>query len=217
LHTTFASSRLVRLLGGWAPPAGVAPAMDVAERLGLWVNAFDAIGLQAANQPAPAGLAGPAAGRRGWVQPPEEDFGQVRQALLGAIERATGALDADAAAFATYRQRHLDLQRQMEQSVDALRARVRDALGRGTPGLRQLAALDAVFERAIAPHEQALLKRVPIVLQQRFEQLRQDDPEAAPAHFARDWRQALEAELELRLAPAAGLLEARSKESKKQP
>jgi hypothetical protein len=220
LRSTFASSRLVRLLGGWAPPDGEASGMDVAERLGLWVNAFDAIGLQAANQPGPAwqrGTAGVTTGRRGWVQPVDEDFQQVRQALAGAIARAAGELDAAATGFAACRQRHLDLQRQMEQAIGALRERVRDALGRGNPALRQLAALDAVFERAIAPHEQALLRRVATLLQRRFEQLRQDAPDAWPAHFARDWRQALDAELELRLEPVAGLIEARSKEAEKQP
>jgi hypothetical protein len=194
--------------------------MDVAERLGLWVNAFDAIGLQAANQPlasTQAAVMGSPGGRRGWVQPVDEDVQQVRQALAHAIERAVADLDAGAAGYAACRQRHLDLQRQMEQAVGAVRERVRDALGRGSPALRQLAALDAVFERAVGPHEQALLRRVPTVLQRRFDELRQDDADAWPVHFARDWRDALEAELELRLAPVLGLVEARSKESKKQP
>ena len=48
LHTDFSSSRLVRLLAPLAP-APVPPAsLDFAERLGLWLGAFDALRLQAA-------------------------------------------------------------------------------------------------------------------------------------------------------------------------
>jgi hypothetical protein len=36
------------MLGDWTPVDMDASGMDVAERLGLWINAFDAIGLQAA-------------------------------------------------------------------------------------------------------------------------------------------------------------------------
>src|SRR5438067_332690 len=50
LRNDFSSSRLVRLLGQWTPVEAEAGWMDFAERMGLWVNAFDAIGLQASLQ-----------------------------------------------------------------------------------------------------------------------------------------------------------------------
>lgn len=221
MSSTFASSRLVRLLAGWTPREAEASGMDLAERLSLWVNAFDAIGLQAANQAAPAprqeAAAGAPAVRRVWVQPVDEDLQQVRTALTSAIERAIEASDPAEASFTVYRQRHLELQRQMEQAIGPLRERVRDALTRGSPALRKLAALDAVFEHVIAPREQTLLRTTAAVLQRRFDQLRQEDPAGWWVPFAGDWRQALAAELDLRLEPVAGLIEAGSNELKKRP
>ena len=220
MPSTFASSRLVRLLVGWTPLEAEASGMDMAERLSLWVNAFDAIGLQAANQALPVARMAAAStpdARRVWVQPVEEDFEQVRAALASAFERVIGGSDPAETAYAVYRQRHLELQRQMEQAIGPLRERVRDALTHGSPALRKLAALDAVFEHVIAPREKTLLRTVTTVLQRRFEQVRQDEPDGWLAPFARDWRQALAAELELRLEPVAGLIEARSNELKKRP
>jgi hypothetical protein len=114
----------------------------------------------------------------------------------------------------------------MEQLIGALRDHVRQALARATPQLRQLAALDAALDKVIAQREQALLSTATALLQKRFEQLRkrhlkdidaaggEDDPATwrqagGWLHaFEKDWRDALLAELELRLEPVAGLIEA---------
>jgi len=243
LRSTFSSSTLVRLLGEWAPVDAPASGMDFAERLSLWLNAFDAIGLQAAHQSIRAiTTAAPAAPARGsQARPPQagdlaEDVRRVRAALGSAIARDplvpaghSNAIAGPAAppdGYAPYHQRHLELQRQMEQMIAPLRDHVRQALYRTSPRLRQLAALDAVVEHVIAPREQALLPAAAALLQRRFEQLRlahRQDLEAAqrpaeparwPAAFASDWRRALLAEVDLRLEPVSGLVDALDNELK---
>jgi hypothetical protein len=234
LRSTFSSSRLVRLLRDSVPADAQASGLDVAERLGLWVNAFDAIGLQSAHQsirtlrtaaPASAAARPIASGSMA------EDVQRVRATLANAVARAAASAAASAdGGVAAYRQRHLELQRQMEQMIGPLRDHVRQALAQASGRLRQLAALDAVFEQVLSRREQALLPGVAALLERRFEQLRagheerlaagaaEDDAAAASDDwrevFAREWRQALLAELDLRLEPVAGLVEALSNESK---
>jgi hypothetical protein len=225
LRSTFGSSTLVRLMGEGVPVDDEASSMDFAERLSLWVSAFDAIGVQASLQgiralaTAPTAQAAPGRGSR----PPDlaEDFRQARAVLAKAIaqdprslEPADGADGADAG-FAPYHRRHLELQRQMEQMVGALRDHVRQAVSRRSPRLRQLAALDATLEPLLATREQMLLPKAAALLKARFEQLRAT--EDGPAAFARHWQDALLAELDLRLEPVAGLIAALGNELKNRP
>ncbi len=229
MQNTFSSSRLVRLLGDWTPPVAAVPGMDFAERLGLWLNAFDAIALQAAHQSIKAikpSSDRPEQAPRSRPEPVDADLQRVRGALANAIAQDPLPGGAADAAYSAYRQRHAELQRHMDQMVGHLRDHVRQAMSRLSPRLRRLAALDAALERWLAPREQAVLPAVAALAERRFEQLRrahraaldadgrQDDPalwrEAGGwLHaFERDWRQALSAELDLRLEPVAGLIEA---------
>jgi uncharacterized protein YicC (UPF0701 family) len=205
LRSSFTASRLVRQLGEWAPADGEALSMDFAERLSLWVNAFDAIALQSAQQSIRA-IQAAAAGQPADVA---EELRRVRSVLAQAIARDPLA-EATKAGYAGYQQRHAELQRQMEQMIGALRDQVRQSLSRVSPGLRQLAALDAMFEQMLAPREQALLPAAAALLERRFEQLEGDRDS-----FGKDWRNALLAELDLRLEPVAGLVEALANELKK--
>lgn len=226
LRSDFSSSRLVRLLGAWSP-APADPGLDFAERLGLWVSAFDAIGLQGALQPQrakPVPVTG-ARSRAARLASLQEQLQRVRQALAHAIAQDPVALaGADPAlqAYAPFQRRHSELQRHMEQMLAPLREQVRQALAQTSPALRQLAALDAVIESMLGPREQQHLAGLPAWLARRFEQCRQaalapqlalssGEGDAAPdwVHaFAQDWRQVLLAELQLRLEPVAGLLAA---------
>jgi hypothetical protein len=225
LSSTFGSSTLVRLLAQWTHAGDEAPA-DLGEHLSRWVSAFDAIQLQAALRGIKAMQAQPAGhgevSRLGSGL--AEAFERARMTLVGAIGQAPAL--PNEFTYTPYKRRHLELQRQMEQMVSALRDHVRQALARATPQLQQLAALDAALEKVIAPREQALLPTAAAVLERRFAQLRkqhQKDSEAAEAQddpagwrqaggwlhaFEKDWRDALLAELELRLEPVAGLIEA---------
>jgi hypothetical protein len=227
LRSDFASSRLVSLLGAWTPVEGDGSGMDFAERLSLWLNAFDAIGLQAAHRSIEA-IRTAAPGVRGArpvrAEDLQEDIRRVRTVLSAAIARdpieITGADPADPG-YGPYRQRHLELQRQMEQMIAPLRDHVRQALSRVSPALRRLAALDAVLEQVLAAREQQLLPTTAALLERRHDQLRRQQADESSTTgpdwrdaFERDWRQALLAELDLRLEPVTGLVDALSNTSK---
>ncbi len=210
MRNDFSSSRLVRLLGPWTSAQADACGMDFAERLGLWVSAFDAIRLQgtlqtieAIDAPVPA-RARPRPAR---VAALEDDVRRVRSTLAHAIAQELLPLPGEAdKGFAPYQQRHLELQRQMEQMIGPLRAHVREALSGVSTRLRKLAALDAALDEVLAPREQAVMPATATLLKRRFEQLRKaGEPLAA---FETDWRQALLAEADLRLEPVLGLVEA---------
>ncbi|MED5619122.1 DUF3348 domain-containing protein [Ideonella sp. BN130291] len=129
--------------------------------------------------------------------------------------------------YAPYRQRHLARQKAIEAGIARLRGQLRGALAGGAPPLRKLAAVDAVLEQVVGAREQHLLSKLPSLLERHFERLRRaagalaapgvSDALPAPAQptapawldvFHKDLHQVLLAELELRLQPAEGLLDA---------
>jgi len=225
LHRNFSSSGLVRLLGRWVPVQPQASGPDVAERLGQWLSVADVITLHAAHQSIRStGIASPSGACTVGILDVEAELRRVR----GSLEKSILARDAAAAhepdtGYAPYRRRHLEQQRRMAASIDALRDRVRQTLAGVSPRLAQLAELDAVLERMLGRREQQLLATVPLCLEKRFEQLRGQRPgdaHAVPAPgawldtFVREFRDALLAELELRLQPVAGMIDALRIEAK---
>ena len=136
--------------------------------------------------------------------------------------------------FAPYHRYYLAHQRDMNASIGPLRAHVRAALAAHSPALKRLAALDGVMEQALEARERKLLATVPGRLAKRFEQLlvahraAQADTQADPrtsiqaadepdrwmqpggwlAGFCAEMQAVLLAELEVRLQPIAGLIEA---------
>jgi hypothetical protein len=218
LHSTFVGSRLVRLLDEPAPSAAAASTMDFAERLSLWVGAFDAMGLHAVQQLIRT-MRDSAPGAPPKARALAEDLQRVRAALASAI--AQDPLGVDPLGYGPYHARHLQLQRRMEQLIGPLRDHVRQEVSRHSPRLRQLAALDAAFEHALAPREQALLATVATRMKRRFEGLRAtalagtqaNEAGAWERDFADEWRQVLLAEVDLRLEPVAGLIEALATET----
>lgn len=131
-----------------------------------------------------------------------------------------------AAAYAPYRRFYDAHQRDMELSIQPLRFNVRASLARVSPALKKLADLDAVFEEVLCDRESRLLSTVPVLLKKRFEQLfkahqqilidsqQADNPAcwmqagAWLARFCKDLQTLLLAELEFRLQPTLGLIEA---------
>ncbi len=244
LHRDFSSSRLVRLVGGWTPPPPPS-GMDFAERLGLWLSAFDAIKLQSAQQTrrSPPGRAQVAP--RQALHGLEQQMQRVRAALAHAIAQdpvAWAGADAAQPGLAPFTRRHAELQRHMEQMIGPLREQARLSLASACPRLQPLAALDEVMQQVLAAREQPLLAGLPALLAQRFAQLQAAAAQALPpetqhieptdpapsepaAHtaadalqaFRQDWRQALLAELDLRLEPVAGLLAALNNEVNPSP
>lgn len=127
--------------------------------------------------------------------------------------------DADAP---PWRRHYLSQQQSMQARIGPLRSRVRAALTARSAALARLAALDAVFEQALGEREQHLLATVPALLERHFApsdpalQLasapplppQQADARRAPEAQRRLMQQLLLAELELRLQPVAGMVDA---------
>jgi hypothetical protein len=250
LRTNFSSSKLVRLLGDPASVGKAGASVDSAEQLSVLLGVFDAVTLRGALQaihtmraaPLPAGKSA----RVGRSVDVAEQVQQVRLVLVHAITtKPVAAVDAGASRrrgrnpeprpvpaapeemvvdYAAFRQRHLDLQRQMDWMVPPLRVQVREAVAVVSPSLRQLAALDAVWEQLLAGREQKLLATIPALLKHRFEQLRTAQPQQdAPAlwrqlggwldKFGKEQQAVMLAELDLRLEPVMGLVEAFQRET----
>lgn len=137
-----------------------------------------------------------------------------------------GASIEDASAYAPYRRYHQAHQRNMELKVRPLRAKVRELVAKASPKLKPLAMLDATFEQVLSDNETRLLSTVPALLEQRFKHLRQthlqsiaDQPRTDAidlwmkpggwlARFCNELQTVLLAELDLRLQPSVGLIEA---------
>lgn len=203
------SSELVRLLAAWTDTGAAGAPPSFADRLGDWLGWTHAIALSAIALSAMA----PADGARARTGP-------ASASTLASLKRARQQLVADLAAqappgadggegFAPLRQHYQQRQRAMEAGVGALRAQARTALAGAGSRLRELAALDAVFDEALLGRERSLLATVPALLQRRFERLQHagaaDD---AQARLRRDLEAVLRAELEVRLQPVDGLIQA---------
>jgi Protein of unknown function (DUF3348) len=130
-------------------------------------------------------------------------------------------------AFEPYRRFYAAHQRQMETSIHTLRSQVRGQLSQSSPRLQQLAALDAAFENILSEREAVLLGQVSKLHEKRFAQALQQHlkkqaeatdagAQATPGPAMSAWllplrqamRSALLAELDTRLQPVWGLLEA---------
>ncbi|SFC62826.1 Protein of unknown function [Polaromonas sp. OV174] len=135
-----------------------------------------------------------------------------------------------AASYLPFHRFYLALQRDMDARVAPLRVMVRDTLMTASPALKQLAALDTALDGILGDRERRLFGAVPLLLEKRFEQLRKvhqqqlvgsgktDDPATwmEPRAWLADFRdelvEILLAELDVRLQPTMGLIEAFSNE-----
>ncbi len=119
----------------------------------------------------------------------------------------------------------------MDVKLAALRAQMRQWLSRSTPALRQLAALDGVMEQMLGTREQRLWALLPGYLERRLAHRLQQHQQAlqtsgqddAPQRwrqpggllwtFEQDLQALLLAEMQVRLQPIVGLLEAAHNET----
>lgn len=251
LHHRLNSSRLVVLLQQWAREDGAqaaqAPQQDVAQVLSQWLGTVDAVQLSRALHAieslpgagdGAAAAPGPALGMAAldrFVQKAQADLTTLLTARAAApkplraradntpVEMPDPQADAD---FAAHGPRYLELQRQMDTRLLALRAQARHAIAKGSPALRQLAALDAVMEQMLGAREQRLWASLPGHLERRLAHRHQTHQQALQASGQADepprWRQPggwlwafeqdmqalLLAEMQVRLLPITGLLEA---------
>ncbi len=205
---------LARLLLQW----GVAPvpAPPVAERLGGWLGWAEAIGLsQVLATP-------PVAGTNDGARREAQDWAgaalqRLQAELTAAFDDALLAMESAQTApegvpladlLAPYRLHHAQQQRSMAARVATLRERLRPRLADASGTLARLAQLDAMFERAIVARERPLLAGLPALLTRRAETHHAADPRRWRTRFWADLQRALRAELDLRLQPVLGLIEA---------
>lgn len=135
----------------------------------------------------------------------------AKTTITAAAAAAAAALPHAASTFAPQHKRYLHTQKQMAHQVAALRERIRQTVAAGTQTLRQLAALDAVMEPLWAAQEARWWAELVHFLERRWRfrlSSAQALPELGMRAFDQDLHDLLRAELELRLMPLHGLMEA---------
>lgn len=239
-RATFNRSALVRVLSDTLPEVPD-PKYDFGERLGQWLDFSDALTLfSVLNTEAGSGTPIPI----GNSDLPAQ-LARVRRNLNDSIHNdgvfspdpadiparipfptpLPNARPESAADFSPYHRYYLAHQRDMNSAITALRANARKALAGQSAAGKQLADLDAAFEKFLFTRERNLLSNIPIMLGKRFDQRyaehraaladnTADDPTTwtQPGNwleaFCHDAQTVLLAELELRLKPVAGLIAA---------
>ena len=157
------------------------------------------------------------------------DGGETRIKLPAPKPGADIAAIDLAVAYEPYRRFYQAHQGELEASVRPLRGKARQALARSGSQLGQLASLDAALDQVLGARERQLLATVPLLLEKRFAQLanahrqrlaeQPDDPAWSMqpagwlADFGNELKMVLLAELDLRLQPTLGLIEALSNEA----
>jgi len=147
---------------------------------------------------------------------------------------APNASPESAADFSPYHRYYLAHQRDMSASIAPLRVNARAELAAHSSSLRQLAELDAVLDQAVGVRERNLLSTIPLLLARHFAHLYKAHQAALPepqesdcpsrwmqpdgwlAAFCKVMQGVLLAELEVRLQPVEGLIEALGNEVGKQ-
>jgi hypothetical protein len=228
-RTGFTSSALIRMLARLAELDATESKQALADRLSQWLGWTDAISLSTALNGSPAAPLTRPSVARAFANVEEEDCVRVRITLMKVIVEdnavaprhfnvpGRSASNDEAADFSAHRRRYVAWQHAMEASIGPLRGRLRAALAARSAEMARLAAVDAVMERALGPHERRLLSTVPALLESHFARARHAehaqvaDLQASDGGldlFQRDMQAVLLAELDIRLQPAEGLLAA---------
>jgi hypothetical protein len=237
-RTSVRGPTFIRLLARLTDVDARPSRQSLSERLGQWLDWTHALALSTTldGTPSQVDVDAPT-----FCSAEAEECARVRRSLVSAIvgdgtfatsrqrvvEQAwTGEEGApEAVDYSVFRQRYLAIQRSMQAATGNLRGRLRDMLAQQSVDMARLADVDAVMERVLSPREQALLARVPVLLGDRFERLRQSEQKAlAEAQvaevataitpgawldvFRQDVQSVLLAELDVRFHPVEGLLAA---------
>ena len=238
-HSTQSHSRLIRFLSDLALVDFETVNRDFAERLGLLLNFSDSILLADALK---APVAVPSDTASGNTSPGSEPLdaadarvrflrarGSMVEAIVAScvpgsttrIKWPTPGTGDNALSFDPFWRFYAAHQRDMDLGVRALRTTVREAMSTASEPLRQLVALDVVLEDTLWDHSRRLLAVVPRFLEKRFNWLQQQAQEQNDANalssgwqmqFSGDLQGLLLAELDIRLQPVLGLVEALNNE-----
>jgi hypothetical protein len=225
------SSRLVRFLGGLGVADVAVSHEQFARRLGELIDLPDSIKLSAVH----ADLATSEFEQScATAHSAREDFLRVRNFMLHSVSksfapgsgsagiRLPGSDDADTAGDDALREAYLRFyishQREIGFKVRNLHTRTREALAGHSPELARLCTLDAAIGTALSGHTRRYFTAVPKLLDRRFRQLLAPPGDAAETEadqrvraltrFQGEMRELLLAEIEARLLPVLGLIEA---------
>jgi hypothetical protein len=227
-------SRLIRALEGLTVSDVEVSHKHFAMRLGQLIDLSDSISISQVHGRRSAAGFEPSENTSEAV---EAEFLQVHSSVVGSIiksfEKGAGPgrirfprpganAPADSVdGYQPYGKFYAAQQREMDFKIQQLRRHVRAHVARTSPELAQLAALDEVLGDTLAVHSRKFFARIPGLLGRRFDQLltsyhqpqdkAQDDAGTwleLVEIFGRDMRELLLAEVEARLLPTQGLIEA---------
>ncbi|MEH6582839.1 MAG: DUF3348 family protein [Halioglobus sp.] len=228
------SSRLVRFLSDLTLPDVQVTHRQFSERLAQLIDLPDSIALASAHGNLTTLPFEPASASGEEIR---EEFLQARTSMLQKVissfapgsgtsrirlpASTAGIPLADEARAEPYLKFYMAHQRQMDFAVQNLRGRVREALTGLSPQLAQLAALDTALGDTLSIHARKFFATVPRLLEQRFSALvdefqhkpplSQDQPNDWPQlmqRFGVEMQGLLLAEVEARLLPVLGMVEA---------
>lgn len=151
------------------------------------------------------------------------------------LPRASAQTVADLAeAYQPYQRFYMLHQSEMDHRILSLRNSLRHRLAEHSPEMAKLASLDRIVAEPLLDHNRRLLATVPRGLSKRFKQLAEDylesqtssewgesenglGPESWLRQFCNEMQDLLLAELDFRLLPVLGLLEALEAEDTQTP
>jgi hypothetical protein len=224
VHSSYTHSKLVRQLADMSllDNGNLPQTADL--RIGKLLDLSDSVRIAAAqlpdNEPFEPSSVTPESVRA--------DFLRVRASLLKAVELSFNpgqrytriklpvvegrALAEDPAVLGAYQRFYASHQRDIVYRVQGLRERVSSCVSGASPELKQLARLDATLGSSLSAHASACFAKIPSLLSQRFEALNQPQismsGEATHTQFQREIKNLLLAEIDARLLPIQGLVEA---------
>jgi hypothetical protein len=214
---SLAQPRLLTLLADMATGAASAPPQHLGQQLGRMIDLPNSVSLSATL----AGLS------RLVFEPLEEDpvrarddFLRVHAAMIGAVLRSLSPergpsrirwpepVGEEAVPVEAYGKFYAANQREMEARVRGLQERVRDVLTGARPELAQLVSLESALGNAFQARARRLYAAIPAIVSRHLEQLRDAGVDAPEARLRDEVQTLLLAEVEARLLPVQGLIEA---------
>lgn len=239
VHPSLDGSRLLRYLDALQVSGAASPQQHLAQRLGALIDLPDSIKLSGAHAKLhrlafePTGFS---------PEDIKREFLRMRMAMVQSVVRtfaprpgpsriklpAPEAIPAadPAEAYEPYRKFYTGHQRDMEFRVQQLQSQLREAATGLSPDLARLAALDKALGETLVAQTRKFLAVIPQLLGKHFTHLHHayQQSVAAPQDPGEDWIQChnrfcadmqglLLAEIETRLMPALGLVEAITKDT----
>ncbi|MFY7866942.1 DUF3348 family protein [Roseateles sp.] len=209
---------LSRLLRQWGITPGSPP--PAAERLGSWFGWADAIEI-AQVLTTPPGKAASEAARIKAMHGASADLEQMQAELVSSFNLIELASESEPKAdgatltelLAPYLQHFAQQQRLIKSRTSTFRIRLRADLARASEQLTRLAQLDEYIERAMETPQLRAMAGLSAVLEARAQKHYAEDPLRWRTRLRTDLQRLLRAELDQKLQPVLGLIEALSTHS----